>query len=319
MASNDGENRCAEQDRGKIRDQLDRILNSPEFQAPDRGRRFLQYVVQEALEGRSDQLNAYTIAQAVFGRGVEFDAQSDPVVRIEAGRIRRALERYYLVSGSNDPVRITIPKGHYAPGFEQLEPCPEVLVSSNATTKTQQGARQGESRLTYRDLLVPVGVPAVFAVLAMLALIRPLEHYFVPSPIAPLRSDLAQNAKIIVEPFAMLGETSGGAAIARGLTDQLVSQLTKVGGIIVLDPVVSATTQPSRSTFSLQGTITSEQGSLHVQVRLIRSTDGSVVWAKRFDHRTEGTRVLDIQDEIGTKIVRDISMIGEIGGGPDSR
>lgn len=53
----------------------------------------------------------------MFGRNASFDAQSDPVVRIEAGRIRRALERYYLVCGSRDPIRVTIPKGSYSPQF----------------------------------------------------------------------------------------------------------------------------------------------------------------------------------------------------------
>jgi len=98
MAASDGENRDAEQNRAEIIDQLERILRSREFQAPDRGRRFLRYIVEEAVDGRAERLTAYNIAQAVFGRGADFDAQSDPVVRIEAGRIRRGLEGYYRPS-----------------------------------------------------------------------------------------------------------------------------------------------------------------------------------------------------------------------------
>ena len=41
----------------------------------------------------------------------------DPIVRIQAGRLRRSLERYYLLSGKGDPVRIELPKGTYVPVF----------------------------------------------------------------------------------------------------------------------------------------------------------------------------------------------------------
>ncbi|WP_160003812.1 hypothetical protein [Rhizobium sp. 18055] len=319
MASNDGENRGAAQDRGEIRDQLDRILNSPEFQAPDRGRRFLKYVVEEALEGRSEQLNAHTIAEVVFGRGAGFDAQSDPVVRIEAGRIRRALERYYLVCGRDDPVRITIPKGHYIPSFEQCGDGADASSSASQSKKMGQSGRQDERKLTYRDLLVPVGVPAVFAAIAMLAMIRPLEHYLKPAPVPPLASEVKPHTKIAVEPLVVLGGNPGTADIARGLGDQLISRLTKLDGIIVLAPVLAASSPPAGSTWNLQGNIAFEKNSLRVQVRLIRSVDGSVVWAKRFDHQPEGRNVLDLEDEIGAQIVRDISTIDEIKSGSAKR
>ena len=101
----------------EIRAQLERILTSPDFDVPERARRFLEYVVTESLAGRADRIKAYSIAIEVFGRGAAFDPQSDPVVRIEAGRVRRALERYYLTAGLSDPTVITIPKGSYAPAF----------------------------------------------------------------------------------------------------------------------------------------------------------------------------------------------------------
>ena len=88
----------------EIRAQLERILTSPDFDVPDRAHRFLRYVVTESLSGRADRIKAYTIAVEVFGRVGTFDPQSDPVVRIEAGRVRRGLERYYLTAGSSDPI-----------------------------------------------------------------------------------------------------------------------------------------------------------------------------------------------------------------------
>lgn len=101
-----------------IRAAVGRVLTSPDFNVPDRAKRFLTYVVEEAIAGRGDRIKAYSIATEVFGRGSDFDAQVDPVVRIEAGRLRRALEYYYLTSGRDDEIVITIPKGGYLPLFE---------------------------------------------------------------------------------------------------------------------------------------------------------------------------------------------------------
>ena len=68
-----------------VREQLQRILDSPSFEASERRRRFLRYVVEELLAGRADRLKGYAIATDVFGRDESFDPQTDPVVRLEAG------------------------------------------------------------------------------------------------------------------------------------------------------------------------------------------------------------------------------------------
>ncbi len=100
-----------------IREALGRVLASPQFDASERNRSFLAYVVGEALAGRADRIKAYTIATTVFRRDASFDPQIDAIVRIEAGRLRRSLERYYLTCGRDEAIRIGIPKGTYAPVF----------------------------------------------------------------------------------------------------------------------------------------------------------------------------------------------------------
>ena len=99
--------------------ELNRILTSGSFRAANRGRKLLQYVVEEPLAGRANRIKAYSIATIAFGRDPSFDPQSDPIVRIEAGHVRRALERYYQSEGHDDPIRITIPTGGYVPTFSQ--------------------------------------------------------------------------------------------------------------------------------------------------------------------------------------------------------
>lgn len=102
-----------------IRAELERILKSPNFEASQRSKDFLRFVVEETLAGRSHTLKGYTIATQVFGRGKDFDPILDPIVRIEAGKLRRALDRYYLMQGGKNPIHIEIPKGTNVPTFHE--------------------------------------------------------------------------------------------------------------------------------------------------------------------------------------------------------
>lgn len=105
----------------ELREQLNRIISSRTFQGSNRHKRFLSYVVEKVICGEAARLKGYTLALEVFDRGDDFDPQADPVVRIEAGRLRRSLERYYLTEGKNDLILITIPKGGYVPAFSPTE------------------------------------------------------------------------------------------------------------------------------------------------------------------------------------------------------
>lgn len=99
------------------RAELGRVLASTDFPASERNRRFLAYVVEMELEGRVEDINAKAVATRVFGRRAGFDPNKDPIVRIEAGKLRRDLETYYLKSGVRNPLRLTLPRGGYRPAF----------------------------------------------------------------------------------------------------------------------------------------------------------------------------------------------------------
>jgi tetratricopeptide (TPR) repeat protein len=112
-----------------IRAQLDRVLASDIFRSAPQLTSFLSYVVEQALAGRAGELKGYTIAVEAFGRPADFDPQSDPIVRVEAGRLRKALNLYFAAEGVRDPVRIAIPVGAYVPSFTRLcLPEPEAVV-----------------------------------------------------------------------------------------------------------------------------------------------------------------------------------------------
>lgn len=101
-----------------VRSTLDRILRSPEFRASKRNGAFLRRIVEAELAGRGHEINGYVIGSEVFGRGKSFDHMKDPIVRIEASKLRRDLERYYLTAGRGERIFISIPKGGYRPVFQ---------------------------------------------------------------------------------------------------------------------------------------------------------------------------------------------------------
>ncbi len=102
--------------------QLERMLDSPDFSATPQQIALLEYVVKQTLAGNAGSIKGYTVATEVFGRRSDFDQSIDPIVSIQAARLRRALKRYYETAGKNDPVRIDIPKGTYVPTFTELLP-----------------------------------------------------------------------------------------------------------------------------------------------------------------------------------------------------
>ena len=100
-----------------VRRQVERIFSSPDFDASRRSKEFLRFIIEESLAGRGEDLTQAAIATRVFGRKDDFDAVVDPIVRIQAGRLRRSLERYYLLSGRSDGLLVELPRGAYVPAF----------------------------------------------------------------------------------------------------------------------------------------------------------------------------------------------------------
>jgi hypothetical protein len=103
----------------EIRAALEHIVASAKFTHSPTLVAFLRFVVEAALTGRGNRLKSYTIAVEALGRPADFDPGTDAIVRVDAGRIRRALARYYETEGAHDTVAIDLPRGHYAPKFSR--------------------------------------------------------------------------------------------------------------------------------------------------------------------------------------------------------
>lgn len=119
MTEGDGEfGRLDERAAAIVRAELARILASDAFRAAPQLSAFLSFIVERTVEGRATELKGYTIAVEGLGRPADFNPQIDPIVRVEAGRLRRALTQYYVGEGQGSSVQISMPVGGYVPVFE---------------------------------------------------------------------------------------------------------------------------------------------------------------------------------------------------------
>ena len=114
-----------------VREHLVALLGDANFQTSERRKKLLAYVVEQTLDGRGDRLKGFDLAVAVLGRDERFDPQTDPIVRVEVGKLRRDLEHYYLTAGASHTIRIEIPKGHNAATFHDHSgpPTPTIAIT----------------------------------------------------------------------------------------------------------------------------------------------------------------------------------------------
>src|SRR5215472_13303115 len=101
-----------------VRSQLQRILGSELFRRSERLSAFLRFVTEEALSGRGGVLKEQVLGSELYGKGPQFDGSADPIVRVDARRLRDKLREYYA-EFPQDPILISLPKGSYVPVFEE--------------------------------------------------------------------------------------------------------------------------------------------------------------------------------------------------------
>ena len=299
-----------------VRRQLERILENPEFQGSDRTRRFLSYVVEEALAGHADRIKAYSVAVAAFDRDETFNPQTDPIVRIEAGRLRRCLERYYLVAGADDDILIEIPKGSYVPVFSPMQAQAEASPPEQLPEVPRAApvaARSGRLGLAPVATLLAGLVAVLFAGLVSLLLYDALKTGTPATQTRPL----AQRASIAVLPFESASLLPAEAMFSAGMTNEIIRELSQHSGVLVLGPRsllqdgqapdIATIRQQAKAGFVLSGDIQKFGEAIRVAVQLTETQTGSVIWAESYDEVLDARSIFDFQARVGREVVRKIA------------
>ena len=184
---------------GDVLAALDRLLASDHFVHAERMSAFLRFAVEKTLAGDGAKLKEYVIGTDVFGKGAEFDPRLDPVVRVEARRLRAKLQEYYEGPGQADAIRITFRKGGYAPSFDHAPP---IARSPQDTGMPDPGTRK-----PHRGAWLWAGAALAVAGIALLV----ARH----GPAGPV--------SLVVIPSAKQAEEQG---FADGLAQAVAAELT---------------------------------------------------------------------------------------------
>lgn len=129
--------KLSEAQQQQVLNVMDTLLRSSHFSSAHRGQRFLRYIVAQALVGNRDELKERTIGVEVFERDPEYSTGDDAVVRVQAGDVRKRLERFFAQSETSKlPVEISLPIGTY---------CPEFLFRQTACPASKDQAAQAPS------------------------------------------------------------------------------------------------------------------------------------------------------------------------------
>jgi adenylate cyclase len=301
----------------EVRAQLHRINSSPHFDASARNRRFLHFVVEETLAGGASRIKAYSIALAVFDRRDDFDPLTDPIVRIEASRLRRAIEHYYLTAGKDDRVRINMPKGTYVPVFSVAVHDDNVLPSQT------QGAAQdfnGHSsaaspqddprRPRAIDIIRTrpfIGLALTLTLVFCAAMAGLVFHATTRSSPQMLGGPRAPS--IMVMPFAYVGSDPTKEYVATGMTYEVIAQLTRFEDLFVYRPHSSAEGNSNGETraispdYVLSGSIQTSGQSLRVNALLTDEKTSQSVWSWTTEESLSPAHILTITRSVSQRIV----------------
>jgi adenylate cyclase len=259
---------CNSPPEDDIRQQLEKILASLEFQNSPMLCDFLRFVVAKTLSGCAQEIKGYTVATEVFGRKADFDAAKDTIVRIQGGRLRRALERYYLTIGRQDPIRIDIPKGAYVPTF-------------HLAAREEAGVKVSPTALDNGVLAIPPG-PSV-AVLPLLNLTGDRKQTFFADGLAEeITNELARYQDLRVIAFQSTLRWKGAKLDAREVGRDLNIR------------------------FFLEGSIRKEARLIKITIRLVDTLNGIQVWGDHYQRQLRPDKLIALQEEIAQKVAAKI-------------
>jgi hypothetical protein len=138
-----------------VQRQLERIINSGAFRRASRRRSLLQYIVGSALNGQEN--SEVRTAREWLGKSDDFDPALNPVIRVNLGRLRRTLSRYYAGEGRRDEVVIQIPNRRYSPAFAWQSTSDAVPQMMQPTSNGEYGSRVHEEQVEKAAAGAPSG------------------------------------------------------------------------------------------------------------------------------------------------------------------
>ena len=224
--------------------------------------KFLSYIVSESLAGRTNKIKGYSIALDVLGKDKDFDSDQNALVRIHAGRLRHILKEYYSNEGKYDEVIIEIPLGQYVPEFKNNP------ISKNSELLEEAADEKGPGHL---------------------------------------------QPTIAILPFRNLSGNDNMDYFVRGFAEELSVELTKFEDLIIFDcryepsnVITHSDTREfikkNRVRFALEGSLSFDNKSVKVLVKLTDISSGTQIWAQNYTRELTSQNLFHLQESISQDV-----------------
>ena len=248
----------SEAEQEKIRASMANMLASSLFSGSPRQQRFLDYLVNNTLNGDAAHLKGYTIAIDVFDRKDDFDPSLDAIVRVEATRLRNKLREYNHDLGRSDDFVIELPKGGYS-----------VLITQRVQTQALESQQSSST------------------------------------PPADTRPSLA------ILPFTNIGDVNEQSYFSDGITDTLISELSRLSGMLIISRHSSFAYRNSTKSDKeigdelgvmhlLRGCVQKNGERMRVSVQLVTTNNNVPLWSERYEYELKD--IFAMQDELARSI-----------------
>lgn len=198
----------------------------------------------------------------MFDKDPSFDPQTDAIVRVEAGRLRRLLEHYYLNEGLNDPILINLPKGKYTPSFED---------------------NNIEKQSTSSDPVISAAVaPPTGPAIAVL-----------PFDFLGTEQNLEIFADGITEEIInQLSLSPSLYVVSRKITSLYRNKAVDVREL----------SKELETHYILEGSIRQAGQNIRVSAQLLSGTTGAIIWSDHYDRVLAPENIISVQDEIASQV-----------------
>jgi TolB-like protein len=289
----------------RVQAALEELLGWPAIARSPQLARFLSYIVMSKLRGEEGGIKAYAIAVDVFGRPPSFDPQSDPIVRVQARRLRTLLDQFYDEGLGRSGVQIQLPVGRYVPDFVPLgdprdlsaPPAPAVIDSGAPARGARAFGRVGRLAKGSRMLPIAAGVLLLMALGAAFYLLRPPESG--PPVQAP------RVPSVLVGEFSNLTGLADldqfGLRLAAGVT----AGLSGFEGVEVGATPARPTQPDSDGTYVLDGLINAAARGIEVTA-VLTGPSGETLWTGSFAQSGPNVREVDVMS-LAQAVVREIA------------
>jgi TolB-like protein/Flp pilus assembly protein TadD len=278
----------------QVQSELDRVVCSTSLEHSPQLQRFLRFIVEETLAGRGSRLKEYVVGLEVFGRPTGYDPRLDSLVRVEAKRLRDALENYYAGEGKEDKIHIDFLRGSYAPSFRLAE-----------ISTTEVGAQSPKVR---RSIYLWMWTSAALIGLIAIACAVVILRRQTPG-VATVRT-------IAVLPFENLSDDPENEFLCFGLVDEITTNLAKIEHLRVIARTSSSqfsrkddiATIASRlkADAVLEGSISRSGNHLRITAQLINAGDSLHIWAQSYDRQADDP--LQIQNEVSRAVANGVAI-----------